>query len=125
MDARIEFLNHVRSEGLDRGQLVGLLHILIGRKIQSIEGTVVSQGITWRDAASLLKKVRWPKDAVKELKLDPENLPQRDRERYWYAVITQAHVDSEAASQAGDKLAEQLRKAGYQVGPAPGHGAKN
>src|SRR5438552_1061276 len=85
MDARVELLNRVRGEGLDRGHFLGLLHILIGRRIE-LEGAVVSNGITWRDAAALLKKVRWSKDAVADLGLDPEALPMRDRERFWYSA---------------------------------------
>lgn len=120
MDARVEFLNQVREAGLDQGHFVGLLHILIGRRIESAAGTLISSGSTWRDVASLLKKVRWPREAVTELKLNPDDLPLRDRERYWYAVIGLAHVDTPEAAKAGDALVEALGKAGYVVGPAPG-----
>ena len=120
MDARVEFLNRVREAGLDRGHFVGLLHILIGRRIESAAGTLISSGNTWRDVAGLLKKVRWPREAVAELKLNPDDLPMRDRERYWYSAIAQAHVDTADAAAAGDALVAALAKAGYVVGPAPG-----
>jgi hypothetical protein len=119
MDARVEFLNRVRELGLDQGNFLGLLHILIGRRIESA-GALVSNGSTWRDLAALLKKVRWPRESVAELTLNPDDLPLRDRERFWYAAITQAHVDTPAAAKAGDALVEPLAKAGYVVGPAPG-----
>ncbi len=125
MDARVDFLNRVREQGLDRGNLLGLLHIMIGRRIEAAEGRPVSSGITWRDLAGLLKKVRWPKESVEELKLQAEALPLRDRERFWYAAISQAGVDSPAAVQAGDALAELLRKDGYTIGPAPGTAKKD
>lgn len=120
MDARVEFLNRVRERGLDRGHFLGLLHILIGRRIDTAEGVLVSSGNTWRDAAALLKKTRWPREAVAELKLNPDDLPMRDRERYWYSAIAQAHVDTAEAAKAADALVEPLAKAGYVVGPAPG-----
>lgn len=120
MDARVEFLNRIREQGLDRGNFLGLLHILIGRRVESTAGTLISSGVTWRDLAGLMKKVRWPREAVAELHLDPNTLPMRDRERFWYSAIAQAHVDTAEAAQAGDKLAELLAKAGYVVGPAPG-----
>lgn len=120
MDAVREFLDDVQSHGFAQGNLLGLLHVCIGRRIEKVGGTLVSAGVTWRDLAALLKKLRWPKEAVRELGLDPDALPPRDRQRYWYMAISQARVDSPAAVQAGDRLAVALRKAGYQVGAAPG-----
>ena len=92
---------------------------MIGRRIEKADGTPVSNGLTWRDAAALLKKVRWDKKAVVELGLDPATLPPKDRQRYWYTAIAQAGVDSAAAFQSGDRLAEALRAAGYVIGPPP------
>lgn len=120
MDARVEFLNRVREGGLDRGHFLGLLHTLIGRRIETADGKPVSAGNTWRDVAALLKKVRWAREAVAELNLSSDDLPQRDRERYWYSAITQAHVDTPEATKAGDALVEPLAGIGYVVGPAPG-----
>lgn len=123
MDARIEFLRQVAAEGLAQGQFLGLLHLLIGRRIERADGRLVANGITWRELAALLKKIRWDKNAVRELGIDPAALPLRDRTRYWYAVITLVGVDSPRALAAGDALAEALRGAGYVVGPAPGRAA--
>jgi hypothetical protein len=119
MDRLREFLTMLKEQGQAQGNFLGLLHVLIGRRLVAADGTVVSAGATWREVAALLKRVRWDREAVRELGLDPRALPPRDRQRYWYQAIAQAGVDSAAASQAGNRLAETLRAAGYQVGPAP------
>jgi hypothetical protein len=123
MDALVDFLNDIRTHGRARGNLLGLFHILIGRRIEKADATLVANGLTWRTLAALLKRVRWDKEAVRELGLDPAGLPPRDRERFWYTAIAHARVDSEAAVAAGDRLAEAVRAAGYVVGPAPGRSA--
>lgn len=120
MDRLRQFLGDVNQRGLARGKFLGLLNVLIGRRVALADGTLVSTGQTYREAAAQLKRVRWPREAVTELGLEPAKLPPRDRERYWYQAIVQAHVDSPQATAAGDELAEVLRAAGYEVGPAPG-----
>ncbi|MBL8796650.1 MAG: hypothetical protein JNM56_22300 [Planctomycetia bacterium] len=110
-----EFLEDLMQRGLAQGNLLGLLNVLIGRRIARADGSTISAGLTWRETAGWLKKLRWDKDAVVELGLDPAQLPIRDRERYWYSAIGQAHVDSPQAVEAGDKLAAALRAAGYVV----------
>jgi hypothetical protein len=80
----------------------------------------LSNGLTWREVAALLKKVHWPRETVQELGLKEEDLPPRDRVRYWYSAISQARLDSENARLEGDRVAEQLREAGFRVGAAPG-----
>jgi hypothetical protein len=120
MDQLRELMGLVQSRGLARDNLLGLLHVLIGRRINRPDGTAVSVGLTWRDAAALLKRVRWDRKAVTELGLDPAALPPRDRERFWYTAIARAGVDSATAVAAGDRLAEALRALGYETGQAPG-----
>jgi hypothetical protein len=120
MDVLREFLENLKRRGLWRGHFLGLLNVLIGRRLAQPDGTLIVNGLTWRDLASLLKRVRWDKAAATELGLDPGALPPRDRQRYWYTAIALAHVDSPQASQAGDLFTELLRQEGYQVGPAPG-----
>lgn len=110
-----EFLDDLIQRGLAQGNLLGLLNVLIGRRIEKADGSAISAGLTWREAAGWLKKLRWEKDAVAELGLDPAQLPMRDRERYWYSAIAQAHVDSPQAAAAGSKLAVALQAAGYVV----------
>jgi hypothetical protein len=119
MDQLREFLALIRNQGLATGNFLGLLHLLIGRVIRLQDGTVVSTGLTWREAAALLKRVRWDRTSVVELGLDPASMSPRDRERYWNQAISQAGVSSAAGVAAGDRLAEALLAHGYEVGAAP------
>ena len=120
MDALTDLLHELKQNGLANGHFLGFLHVLIGRRIAKKDGTPVVAGVTWRELAAQLKKQRWNTDAVKELGLDPDDLPPRDRERFWYTAIIRARVDSPAAATAGDKFAAMLKKKGYDVGAAPG-----
>jgi hypothetical protein len=124
MDPVRRFLEEIKGQSLARGNFLGLLNVLIGRRIQKRDGTLVDNGIHWRELAALLKKVRWDKEAIHELQLDPTRLPPRDRQRYWYAAIVQARVDSLEAFRAGERMAQQLRTLGYEVGAAPGASSK-
>jgi hypothetical protein len=119
MDRLREFLDAVQEQGHAAGHFLGLLHVLIGRRIALADGTEVSRGLSWRDVSALLKRVRWDREAVRELNLDPEDLSPRDRQRFWYQSIAQAGVDSPAAARAGDRLAQLMQSAGYTIGPAP------
>src|SRR5262249_35556300 len=110
MDRQRELLNAIEQHGLARSNFLGLLHLLIGRRSPLADGTLVSAGLTWRAAAALLKRVRWDREAVRELGLEPDQLAPRDRQRYWYSAISQAQVDSPRAVQAGDQLAAALGK---------------
>src|SRR5436190_19875198 len=75
MDRLREFLDLVSEQGLATSNFLGLLHIIIGRKITLADGTEVSRGQTWRDLAALLKKLRWEPEVVREPGLDPADLP--------------------------------------------------
>ncbi len=119
MDGLREFLGDLKRRGLAQGNFVGLLNIVIGRRVEKKDGTLVSTGVTWRELAELFRKVRWNKEAVRELGIDPANLPPRDRYRYWYLAIAHAKVDSKQAVEAGDRLAQALRLTEYVVGAAP------
>jgi hypothetical protein len=119
MEGLREFLGDLKRRGHARDHFLGLLNILIGRRIGKKDGSVLGTGATWREAAAALKKVRWDRDAVKEIGLDPLALPPRDRARYWYLAIAQAQVDSDKAMAAGDRLAELLKSAGYVIGMPP------
>lgn len=120
MDGVQTFLDELRQQGLVEGNFFGLLHVLIGRRVTRADGTLVSPGLTWRALADLLKSLRWNKDAVRELGLNPADLPPRDRQRFWYTAIAQARVDSPEAVAAGDRLAALVRPLGYVISPAPG-----
>ena len=58
--------------------------------------------------------------AVREIDLNPADLPPRDRQRFWYAAIAHAQVDSPAAIEAGNRFAAKLASLGYVVSPPPG-----
>jgi hypothetical protein len=120
MDRLGELLNLLRAQGTARDNFLGLLNVLIGRRITLADGTTVSAGLTWRELAGVLRRVRWDRDDVRELGLDPDALPPRDRQRFWYTAIAQAGVDSPAAAAAGDRLVKPFEQLGYRVGPAPG-----
>ena len=120
MDGLREFLEDLKQQGLAHGHFLGLLNVLIGRRITRTDGTVVCNGVSWRVLAETLKRVRWDKEEVRALGIDPAGLAPRDRTRYWYQAIALARVDSAEATQAGDALARILIGAGYMVGPAPG-----
>jgi hypothetical protein len=120
MDALSEFLNDQQLRGIAQGYFLGLLHVLVGRRVEKADGTLLSNGLTWRELSVLLKRVHWPREAVRELDLDEDALPPRDRVRFWYTAISLARVDSDKATAEGDRLAGQLRNLGFRVGPAPG-----
>ena len=119
MDALSAFLDELKTAGLARGHFLGLLHVVIGRRITAKDGTVVARGLTWRQMAAVLKRLRWDSEQVRELGLEPNELPPRDRQRYWYTAITRARVDAPEAAAAGDRFAEILRKQGYDIGSGP------
>jgi hypothetical protein len=119
MDPLRDFLKTIREQGCAQGNMLGLLHVLIGRQIRRADGTAVSSGLTWREAAARLRKARWNREAVQELGLNAAALPARDRERFWYLAIAQAHIDSAAARTAGDELARRLVPLGYLVSAGP------
>jgi hypothetical protein len=119
MDRLREFLDTAKEQGHAAGNLLGLLHVLIGRKISLEDGTVISAGQTWREAAALLKRVRWEREAVAELGINADDLPPRDRQLFWFKAIAQARVDSPQARAAGDRFAESIKGAGYLIGPPP------
>jgi hypothetical protein len=123
MDVVQAFLDELRQHGLAEGNFLGLIHILIGRRISRPDGTIVSPGLTWRALAEILKRLRWDKDAVREIELNPADLPPRDRQRFWYTAIAHARVDSAAAIAAGDRFAALISQRGYIVSPAPGRAA--
>ena len=118
MDGLKELLEQLHQNQQTKGHFLGLLHILIGRTISRGDGTVLSKGITWREVATLLRTVRWNPEAVREVGVNPDSLPPRDRQRYWLQTIAQADVGSAAASQAADRFAPILEKAGYKVSPS-------
>jgi hypothetical protein len=120
MERLRHFLIDLKQRELAAGNFLGLLNVLIGRRIAHEDGTVISTGLSYREVAAMLKRVRWEREAAAGLGIASATLAPRDRERYWYQAIVLAHVDTPQATAAGDKLARRLRAAGYDIGPAPG-----
>jgi hypothetical protein len=120
MEGLREFLEKVRQNHLARGHFRAVLHVAIGRKISLTDGTVLSTGVTWRQLSELLRLMRWDKEMVRELGLNPDDLPPRDRQRYWYAAIVAARVDAPDARDLGDAFARLVAPLGFIVGAAPG-----
>jgi hypothetical protein len=117
MDALPLLFESLKKKGLAKGHFLGFLNVLIGRRVTQADGTLVSAGMAWRELANWLKKVRWDREAVRELGQEPASLPPRDRQRFWFTAIARCALDSEAAGRAGDRFADVLRAHGYQVGP--------
>jgi len=120
MEGLREFLEKVRQNHLVRGHLRALLHVCIGRRISRADGTILSSGVTWRQLSELLRVMRWDKELVRELGLDPDELSPRDRQRYWYSAIIAAHVDTTESREMGDAYARLLTPLGFVVAPGPG-----
>ena len=116
MDRLQGFLSFLKAKRLAQGNFLGLLYVLIGRSIADANGDLISKGLTWRELSVLLQKVRWERDAVKELDIDPDELPPRDRQRYWFVAFARAGLDSKEAAEAGKRMAKVLEAEGYQVG---------
>jgi hypothetical protein len=119
MDGVREFLDAVRHHQLVKGHFRGLLYLAIGRTITRRDGTVLSRGVTWRELAEVLKLLRWDRELVRELGLNPDDLPPRDRQRFWYSAITAARIDSNEARAEADKLVPLVAKLGYVASQPP------
>ncbi|MEZ6139093.1 MAG: hypothetical protein R3B84_00845 [Zavarzinella sp.] len=115
MEGLAEFLETIRSRHLHLGYFRALLHICVGRKIMRADGTLLSSGVTWRQLAELLKNIRWDKESVRELGLNPDDLPPRDRYRYWYTAIGAAGIDSHACKQEAETFAQVLLLNGFTI----------
>src|SRR5262245_66122762 len=115
MDALREFLEDLRGRGLERGHTLGLFHVLVGRRVSKADGTVIGRGLIWRELAALLKKVRWDKEAVRDLGLNPQDLPPRDRQQYWYGAISLARLNSVEARAAAAGIVALLQTLEYRV----------
>lgn len=117
-DVRV-MLEAISEHGLARGRLRGVFHILIGRRVQKSDGSIITTGLTWRQLASVLKNAKFDKELVRELNADPDSLAPRDREKMWYLAIGLAKVDSIEATAQADQLVPLLKPLGYIVGGSP------
>ena len=114
-----DLLEAARDGNLAAAHFRGLLHVAIGRRVTTPDGAVVSAGVTWRELAGWLKLLRFNTDLVTQFGADPEALAPRDRNRFWYAAIAAARVDSPDALADAEALAEKLVPLGFVVGPPP------
>ncbi len=119
MDGPHIVLETIRHHRWAVGRVRGLFHLAIGRKLARADGTVLSTGVSWRELAQILKALKFDRELVKELGLDPEMVSPKDREKFWYMAISQAKVDSEQARREADALGGLLKPLGFVVGPAP------
>jgi hypothetical protein len=115
MDELDALLETIRAQGVATGRLRGLLYLLIGRRISRTDGKVVSVGMTWREAAALLKRLHWDREAVRDLGLEPAELAPRDREKFWYVAISKAGLTTPAAQAEAEQLAALLQPLGYVI----------
>jgi hypothetical protein len=115
MDALSKLLEPLKKDSRIEKHFLGLLHVLIGRRINTADGQLVSSGLTWRELAAKLKKVRWDPAAADKLNIAVKDLPPRDRTRFWYLAISRAQVDSTAAMASAHEVAKILLDLGYVV----------
>ena len=52
MEAVRVFLVDVKQKGIARGNFLGLLNVLIGRRVEKADGILVSAGCSWRRLAN-------------------------------------------------------------------------
>lgn len=119
MERLREFLDLVRTQGLAAGRFRGVCHVAVGRRILDQAGQLVSAGITWRELSVLLKDLRYEKELVAELGVDPDDLAPRDRQRFWYSAIALARPDSAEARAEAELVVAAVKPFGYVVGPPP------
>jgi hypothetical protein len=103
-DLLLGLLTAVRLLGLAEGELPGLLHLLTTRRVARKDGTLVSAGLTWRQAAKTLAAAGWG--------APPGTGPRAAR---WFAAACRAGVDSPEARAGAERLAARLRQLGYTV----------
>ncbi len=114
-DSLESFLLKLRTQSFPHESFLGFLHVIVGGGLVSPEGHRLVSGISWRDLALLLKKVRWDPAMVRQLGVDPTKLAPRDRERFWYQAICQAGLDSPVAKKSAQRLKGWLDRFGYSV----------
>ncbi|MFM7113062.1 MAG: hypothetical protein ACKO26_18140 [Planctomycetota bacterium] len=115
MDAIRTMLARVRSPGFPNDHFPGLLHLLIGKTLVDLDGNVVSRGYSWRECANMLKTARIDPELARTLDLNPDDLPPRDREKFWYVALTRFPVASEKAKTCAAALVPWMAKAGIKV----------
>jgi len=67
MDALRELLDDLKQHEAARSSFLGLLHILIGRRISRSDGALIPTGMTRREVAALPKRLRWDREAAAQV----------------------------------------------------------
>jgi beta-phosphoglucomutase-like phosphatase (HAD superfamily) len=116
MDGVVQLLELARQQGWQRTHLRGLWHLAIGRALHDAQGRLLSPGSTWRELANILKQLKYDRDLVLTLGLDPESLLAKDRDKFWYYAIAATKLDTPEARQQADELKAQLAPLGIIVG---------
>lgn len=119
MEGTRQVLELLRDHNLVAGSLRGVFHLVIGRRISDPNGRLVAEGVTWRLLAALLKEMKFDRELVRELGVDPDTLAPKDREKFWYNAIALAKVDGDEARKQADALTTALKPLGLIVGPSP------
>ena len=116
MEALATLLDHIKKQGLATGNVLGFFHVLIGRHMQ--------RGRTAKSSPPACPRAKLYELAQEgplghqpghRAEYEAEELPPKDRQRFWYGAIAKAGVDSAAAAKAGDLFGRKLEALGYQV----------
>jgi hypothetical protein len=59
--------------------------------------------------------MRWDRELVREFGLNPDDLPPRDRQRFWYSAIAGAKVDTQEARAEAEKLIPLMAPHGFTI----------
>jgi len=105
----------LRTQSFPHESFQGFLHVLVSGALLDSSGNRVFSGLSWRELALILKKVRWDPNMVRHLGLDPATLAPRDRERFWYQAICQSSLDSAQAKKSALRLKGWMDRYGYSV----------
>lgn len=114
MDDVATLLEWIRARDAARGRLRGFFHLLVGHTLKHGD-KMISAGMNWRDLSKMLKLFKFDRELVRELGLDPDALPPKDREKYWYLAIAAAEISGDRARAEALELAAELAKIGIAV----------
>lgn len=117
MDALDNFLLALKEGSITKGRILGLIRLLVAYKIYDKNGDPVTLGVTFRTLAEKLKKARWETSEIDALGINPKELPQRDRYRFWYVALVRSKVNDPVAIKEADELANKIMNIGYQAIP--------
>ncbi|GEM_PF-292212 len=115
MDSIDQLLLVIKAKSLHLGRFLGLLNLLVAYKISDESGKEISLGLTFKQLSEKLKKNRWNPEDIEALGLKSEDLPQRDRLRFWFVALVRADIGGSKAIIEADTLAKAIKKIGYNA----------